>query len=176
MSKSKKDKLKEKLYKLIDDIDDENLLNQLNEELVPYITRQMKNEALTEEERTEIEAGLKDIDQGNTITWEDLKKEMNEWKSNWIVTKYFTISKSKKEKLKEKLYQLIDDIEDERLLSQLNEDIMPYIIENSSTEDEEDDLTPEQALRLEKAIKQVKEGKTISYEDFKKRMEEWLTE
>jgi hypothetical protein len=71
---------------------------------------------------------------------------------------------------------LIDSIDDEHTLSVLNEDIMPYVIENRTQEadEAEDDLTEEQVQQLEKAIKEADEGKTMSYEEFKKRMSRWL--
>ena len=84
--------------------------------------------------------------------------------------------KKNKEELKKKLHELIDSIEDEHTLSVLNEDIVPYVIENRTKElDEEDEnLTEEQIKQLEKAIKEADEGKTMSHEEFKKRMSRWL--
>jgi O6-methylguanine-DNA--protein-cysteine methyltransferase len=84
--------------------------------------------------------------------------------------------KKNKEELKKKLHELIDSIEDEHTLSVLNEDIVPYVIENRTKEadEAEDDLTEEQVQQLEKAIKEADEGKTMSYEEFKKRMSRWL--
>jgi hypothetical protein len=84
--------------------------------------------------------------------------------------------KKNKEELKKKLHELIDSIDDEHTLSVLNEDIVPYVIENRTKEadEAEDDLTEEQVQQLEKAIKEADEGKTMSYEEFKKRMSRWL--
>jgi PHD/YefM family antitoxin component YafN of YafNO toxin-antitoxin module len=90
--------------------------------------------------------------------------------------------KKNQEELKKKLHELIDSIEDEHTLSVLHEDIVPYVIENRSKEadaeadEAEDNLTEEQLKQLEKAIKQADEGKTMSYEEFKKRMSQWLTD
>ena len=74
--------------------------------------------------------------------------------------------KSKKE-IKAELHKKIDSIDDEHTLNMLNEDIVPYAIENRSKEkEEEDDLTDEQWEKLKEAIQQVKDGKTITLEEF----------
>jgi predicted transcriptional regulator len=85
--------------------------------------------------------------------------------------------KNNKEELKKKLHELIDSIEDEHTLSVLNEDIVPYVIENRTeeTHDIEDDLTEEQLKDLDESIAEADRGETISYEEFKKNMEEWRT-
>jgi predicted transcriptional regulator len=86
--------------------------------------------------------------------------------------------KSNQEELKKKLHELIDSIDDEHTLSVLNEAVVPYVIENRTKEADEsdDDLTEEQQAKLEKAIKEADEGKTMSYEEFKRRMSRWLTD
>jgi len=83
-----------------------------------------------------------------------------------------------KDELKKKLHELIDSIEDEHVLSVLNEDVVPYIIENRTKEADEadDDLTEEELKELDEAIKEADEGKTMSYEEFKRRMSQWLTD
>jgi hypothetical protein len=79
------------------------------------------------------------------------------------------------EKLKKNLHELIDSIEDEHTLSVLHEDIVPYVIENRTKEadDVEDDLTEEDLKELDEAIEEIDRGETISFEEFKKNMEEW---
>jgi len=86
--------------------------------------------------------------------------------------------KSNPEELKKRLHELIDSIDDEHTLSVLNEDIMPYVIENRTKEadDAEDNLTKEQKEKLEQAIKEADEGKAMSYDEFKQRMSQWLTD
>jgi hypothetical protein len=83
----------------------------------------------------------------------------------------------KKEELKQKLYKLIDSIDDEHVLNVLNEDIVPYVIENRAKEPDkaEDALTEEQLKELDEAIAEVDKGETITYEEFKKNMDEWRT-
>ena len=84
--------------------------------------------------------------------------------------------KKNKEELKKKLHELIDGIDDEHILNVLNEEVVPYVIENRTKEldDEEDELTEDQEKKLEQAIKEADEGKTISHEEFKRRMSRWL--
>jgi hypothetical protein len=79
------------------------------------------------------------------------------------------------EELKKKLHELIDNIDDEHTLSVLNDDVVPYVIENRTKEanDIEDDLTEEELKELDEAIEEADRGETISFEEFKKNMEEW---
>jgi hypothetical protein len=89
--------------------------------------------------------------------------------------------KMNQEELKKKLHELIDSIDDEHTLSVLNEDIVPYVIENRTKEadeeadEAEDNLTEEQLKDLEESIAEADRGETISFEEFKKNMEEWRT-
>ena len=81
--------------------------------------------------------------------------------------------KSKKA-IKEELHAMIDRIEDEHTLNVLNDDIVPYVIENRTKEkDKEDDLTEEQEKELDEAIRQAGAGETISYDELKKKMSGW---
>lgn len=85
--------------------------------------------------------------------------------------------KSKKQ-LKKELHQLIDSIEDEHVLNVLNDDVVPYIIQNRIKEADagEDDLTAEQEKELKKAIAEADRGETISFEEFKEKTEQWRTD
>jgi len=80
-----------------------------------------------------------------------------------------------KEELKKELHNLIDNIEDEHILHVINDDIVPYIIENRTgvQDAEEDPLTDEQMKKLEEAIQQADEGKVMNLEEFKKKMASW---
>ena len=82
-----------------------------------------------------------------------------------------------KEELKKVLHALIDSIEDEHILNVLNDEIVPYVIENRTKEkdDEGDDLTKEQEKELDEAIRQADAGETISWEEFKQSMARWHT-
>ena len=78
--------------------------------------------------------------------------------------------------IKAELHKKIDSIDDEYTLNVLNEDIVPYVIENRTKEkDDEDDLTDEQWEELEEAIQQVKDGKTISWEEYLNSTQQWRT-
>ncbi len=81
-----------------------------------------------------------------------------------------------KDELKAALHKKIDSIEDEHTLYVLNEDIVPYAIENRTKEiDEEDDLTDEQWAKLQRSIKQAEEGQTITLDELYAKMKEWRT-
>ena len=76
-----------------------------------------------------------------------------------------------KKKLKEKLHQYIDNLEDETALNMLHDATVDY--ETFKDKDILDELTPEQLARLQESIKQVEEGKTISHEEAMKRIAAW---
>jgi hypothetical protein len=86
--------------------------------------------------------------------------------------------KNNKDELKKKLHELIEGIDDEHILKVLNEDVIGYMIttmDEDTNEDEndfEDDLTEEQLKELDEAIAEVDRGETITWEEFKKDMEE----
>jgi hypothetical protein len=81
-----------------------------------------------------------------------------------------------KEELKKELHALIDSIDDEETLNVLHDDMVPYIedanLVDTTTEDE---LSEEQTERLHGALQQVKDGKVMSFEEFKNRMAQWHT-
>jgi PHD/YefM family antitoxin component YafN of YafNO toxin-antitoxin module len=85
------------------------------------------------------------------------------------------------DELKKKLHELIDNIDDEHTLSVLNDDVVPYVIENRTKEaddeadEAEENLTEEQLKDLDESIAEADRGETISFEEFKKNMEEWRT-
>ena len=82
-----------------------------------------------------------------------------------------------KEKLKKKLHKLIDSIDDEHVLNVLNDNIIPYIIENRSKErdESEDDLSDKELVEMEKAFEEMEAGEYATMADFKKAMSRWLT-
>lgn len=82
--------------------------------------------------------------------------------------------KSKK-KLKEQLHRLIDSIEDKHTLNVLNEELVPYVKNGTKKADEDNDLTEEQERLLNQAIEEADRGETVSFEEFKKRMDRWRT-
>lgn len=78
-----------------------------------------------------------------------------------------------KEELKKELHSLIDSIEDENILNELKEDVIPYVIKGRTEED--NDLTDEQWGELQEAIKEADEGKVLDIDEFKRRMASWHT-
>lgn len=76
-----------------------------------------------------------------------------------------------KKKLKEKLHQYIDNLEDENALQMLHEAAVAY--ERPGRKDILDELTPDQLARLQESLKQADEGKTISHEEAMKRIASW---
>jgi hypothetical protein len=82
-----------------------------------------------------------------------------------------------KEELKKELHKLIDSIEDEKVLNELNEDVVPYIIETRKQDTESnDELTEEQLKELNEAIAEADRGEAISFEEFKESTDKWRTE
>jgi hypothetical protein len=71
--------------------------------------------------------------------------------------------------VKSKIYQLLDGIEDETVLNQVMEDVAFY----ATKKDIVDELDAEQLKELDKAIEEVGNKETISWNDFKKEMNEW---
>lgn len=82
-----------------------------------------------------------------------------------------------KDELKAELHKKIDSIEDEHTLHLLNDDIVPYAIENRTKDkdEEDDDLTDEQEKELDEAIRQADKGETVSWEEFLNSTQQWRT-
>ncbi len=76
-----------------------------------------------------------------------------------------------KDLLKKKLHEQIDAIEDEMALHMLHEAAVEY----GKVEEAREDLTPAQVEKLQKSLEQANNGETVSHEEAKKRMKEWLT-
>ena len=71
--------------------------------------------------------------------------------------------------VKSKIVELLDQIEDERVLQQVMEDVAFY----ASKKDIVDELSPEQQKELDKAISQSDNNETIDWDEFKKEMNGW---
>ncbi len=79
-----------------------------------------------------------------------------------------------KEKLKKELHELIDNMEDEEMLSIVKEDIVAYQKAGTGFDDLSD-LTPEERAELEELATEDPEKDTVSFEDYKKEMKQWLS-
>jgi hypothetical protein len=75
-------------------------------------------------------------------------------------------------KLKERLYSQIEQIESETTLLMLQEAVTEY---SFSQIDIIEQLTPEQKQRLQASIGQAQEGKTVLHEEVQKKVNEWLS-
>jgi len=71
--------------------------------------------------------------------------------------------------IKSRIYQMLEDINDETILNQVMEDVAFY----SGKKDITDELTPQQLEELDAAINEADSNETISWEDFKKEMTGW---
>ncbi|HEY6975868.1 MAG TPA: hypothetical protein VH396_06250 [Chitinophagaceae bacterium] len=72
--------VKSKIYKLIDSIEDENILQMVMEDVAYYAGNKDITHELSEEQLKELDEAISETDHNETIDWDDLKKEMNEWK------------------------------------------------------------------------------------------------
>ena len=78
-----------------------------------------------------------------------------------------------KENLKKELHKLIDDTEDEELLSIVKEDIVAYQTKAKEKFDDLSYLTPEERAELEELATEDIDKDTITYEEFKQHLDEW---
>ncbi len=78
-----------------------------------------------------------------------------------------------KEEIKNKIHQLIDEIEDESALNMLYEDAVEY--KTSSSEVMEEDLTAEQWALIKKSKEEIKNGQFHTYGEVKQHFKKWLT-
>ena len=77
-----------------------------------------------------------------------------------------------KKKLKEKLHQYIDNLEDETTLNMLHDATVDY--ETFKDKDILDELTPEQQERLNESLNQLNNGQWKSHEEVMKEARTWL--
>lgn len=79
------------------------------------------------------------------------------------------------QELKSRIYQLVDKIDNQLVLEQLLNEANQYVADEAQLQATLEDLTDSQRERLEQAIQQHKEGRTVSHEDMKQRHRQWLT-
>jgi hypothetical protein len=72
--------VKSKIYKLIDSIEDENILQMVMEDVAYYASNKDITDELSEEQLKELDEAISETDNNETLDWDDFKKEMNEWK------------------------------------------------------------------------------------------------
>lgn len=72
-----KAEIKQSIHSLVDTIEDESKLEQIQEMLGYWVNKEKVS--VSPEEMEAIEEGLKDVEEGRTISYEDLKKKHSEW-------------------------------------------------------------------------------------------------
>jgi predicted transcriptional regulator len=73
-------KIKQNLNSIIDNLEDDHILEMINEAVSQIVEdRKVKWDSLSEEEKRSIETGLEQLDRGEMIDYEDLKKEFPKW-------------------------------------------------------------------------------------------------
>jgi hypothetical protein len=72
--------VKSKIYKMLEEIEDESVLNQVMEDVAFYATKKDILDDLDKEQLKELDKAIEEADKKETIPWEDFKKEMNEWR------------------------------------------------------------------------------------------------
>ena len=65
---------------MLESIEDEMVLNQVMEDVAFYTSRKDIVDNLDTEQVNELDKAIEEADNKETITWEDLKREMNEWR------------------------------------------------------------------------------------------------
>lgn len=72
--------IKSKINKMLDDIEDEVVLNQLMEEVAFYASKKDVTDELTPAQLKELDKAIAEADKNDIVTWDDFKKEMDEWR------------------------------------------------------------------------------------------------
>lgn len=72
--------VKSKIYKMLENIEDEVILNQVMEDVTFYASKKDIIDNLNAEQMIELDKAIEEADKKETISWKDFKKEMNEWR------------------------------------------------------------------------------------------------
>ena len=72
--------VKDKINKLLNEIEDEAVLNQLMEDVVFYASKKDIVDQLSPGQLKELDKAIEEADNKESITWDEFKKEMKEWK------------------------------------------------------------------------------------------------
>ena len=72
--------VKTKIYQLPESIEDETVLNQVMEEGNFYATKKDIVDEITPDQLKELDKAIEEAGNKETISWNDFKKEMKEWK------------------------------------------------------------------------------------------------
>jgi hypothetical protein len=72
--------VKTKIYQLLEGIEDDAVLNQVMEDVAFYAAKKDIVDELNPDQLKELDKAIKEADNKETISWDDFKKEMKEWK------------------------------------------------------------------------------------------------
>ena len=75
-----KEELKQQLHALVDSIDDAAKLQMLMEDAEAYLADTEEEDDMTKEETAELDKAIAEAERGETISWEELKSKMEEWR------------------------------------------------------------------------------------------------
>jgi len=77
-----KEELKQKLHRLIDEMDDEQALNMLYEDAVEYkSSSDVEGDELTEEQWAEVQEAMKQVANGEFTTHEEMLEKIRQWRN-----------------------------------------------------------------------------------------------
>ena len=79
--------VKSKIYQLLEDIEDEEVLNQVMEDVAFYATKKDVVDQLDTTQLKELDKAIEEADNKETISWDDFKKEINECTTIFIHNK-----------------------------------------------------------------------------------------
>lgn len=72
--------VKSKIYQLLEGIEDETVLNKVMEDVAFYATKKDIVDELDAKQLKELDKAIKEVDNKETISWNDFKKETNKWR------------------------------------------------------------------------------------------------
>ncbi|MGZ8518162.1 MAG: hypothetical protein ACXWWD_12465 [Chitinophagaceae bacterium] len=72
--------VKDKINKLLDEIEDEAVLEQLMEDVAFYASKKDIADPLSSDQLQQLDKAIEEANHKETIPWDDFKKEMKEWK------------------------------------------------------------------------------------------------
>ena len=72
--------VKSEIYRLIDSIEDEKILQMLMEDVAYYTSDKDIVDELSKEQLDQLDEAISEVKNGETVDWIDFKKEMHEWK------------------------------------------------------------------------------------------------
>lgn len=83
MSKDEVRQLKEKIYKQVDELDDETALQMLEEAVSAFASPSKEDtlDELNEDQQRRLQESIQQADEGKLLTYEEVKQKSKEWLS-----------------------------------------------------------------------------------------------